>query len=79
MPSSSTVATPQTVNDASQIEMKKVFRVNNNVNFINSGQTLPSDPKDQYYLVLICRDVSNAAPSYDFQGSWFSRLSFIDI
>lgn len=56
---------------------KKKVRINNNVNFINSTDLLPTDPKDNYYLYII----SNRTTQNDVTLNlvWHSRISFIDL
>lgn len=59
------------------LTVKKKVRINNNVNYLNAGQTLPQDPKDNYYLVMICDTA--ALNDVLVVYAYTSRISYIDI
>lgn len=54
------------------------FKVNNNVNFRDVTVNVPTDYKDQYYLVILTDQFAQGANVFNVQGSWFTRLSFTD-
>lgn len=61
----------------SRVLRKVVFKINNNVTFKSAAETTPLDPKDTYYLLILVDAI--VANTYDLQGSWYTRLSYIDV
>lgn len=55
---------------------KKRFRVFNKINFTDSTQQLPSDPKDKLYCLIVASSAVNDVTLY---YRWHSRFSFYDI
>lgn len=61
----------------SSIFIKKKVRINNNVDFKSAAQTVPADPKDNYYLVIFTNQ--GAALNNTLATNWFNRISYIDL
>lgn len=57
--------------------IKKKVRLTNNVSYDQSISTLPTDPKDNYYLILLS-DVP-AINDQTVNMRWSSRISYVDV
>lgn len=55
------------------------FRINNNVNYKDGVTSLPTAPKDLYYVVITSSLQGFGLATYSYQGQWSNRVSFIDI
>lgn len=58
---------------------KMTIRINNNVDFRSSINSIPLDVKDTYYICVLSDWLGQALVAYDLQGNWYSRLSYKDI
>lgn len=72
-----TAGTTYPYNTSSYHYIKKKIRVNNNVTYASSTDNLPTDPKDNYYLVI----ASDAGALNDaiLAVAYSMRISYIDI
>lgn len=55
------------------------FPLNNEVTFRDSTSTVPTDVKDNYYLVVYTNYSGGVNTNLNIQGNWYSRISFYDI
>jgi len=73
----STVGNGASVQLPSGNHFKKKVRISNNVNYYGSGNTLPLDPKDNYYMYFVS-DATGAGEA-NIAYNLHTRISFIDV
>lgn len=71
------VGNAQETQAPSQWYIKKKFRTNQRVNFLNNLDQQPKDPKDKLYILVVTD--RNALNETTFNVRWATRFSFYDL